>query len=70
MKAGDSRTLPARSALSRVLKDAPVLTALPIAHRLSPATLALAALAGRPLCSPPLQPKLLRHIADLHGKQD
>lgn len=48
VKAGDSRTLPARSTLSRVLKDAPVLTALPIAHRLSPATLALAALAGRP----------------------
>ena len=51
MKAGHSRTLPARSTLSRVLKDTPILTALPVAHRLSPATLALAALAGGSPCS-------------------
>ena len=47
VKAGDSCTLQARSTLSRLLKDSPILTALPIAHRLSPATLVLVALAGK-----------------------
>ena len=46
VKAGDERTLPARSLLSRILKDTACLNCLPVAQRLSPCSLAMVALAG------------------------
>ena len=49
VKAGDSRTMHARTTLARILKDAILVTAVPVAQRLSPCALAMAALAGLPL---------------------
>ena len=46
VKTGDNRTLPARMALARILKDSAFVTSLPIAQRLNPCSLTMAALAG------------------------
>ena len=51
MKTGDGRTMPARTTLARILKDAAFVTSLPIAQRLCPSSLAMAALAGLSLPS-------------------
>lgn len=56
MKTGDSRTLHARSSLSKILKNSAFVTTLPIAQRLSPCSVAIAALAGnvqRAVCTKP-----------------
>lgn len=49
VKTGDSRTMHARTTLARILKDSAFVTVLPVAQRLSPCALAMAALAGLPL---------------------
>ena len=46
VKTGDGRTMHARTTLARILKDSAFIAAVPIAQRLSPCSLATAALAG------------------------
>lgn len=55
VKTGDSRTMQARTTLARILKDSAFVTSLPIAQRLCPCALAIAALSGLSLASQPHQ---------------